>query len=88
MLNIKVKVPSLFERLLSFLPNVISRSRVLQEVPWMDANMTTHLSVRLCWHDSGWNGNVCKVPEKNTFCVCVDIVRKKRDKAFAKTEKG
>jgi hypothetical protein len=26
------------------------------------------------------------VPEKNTFCVSVDIVRKKRDKAFAKTE--
>jgi len=48
--------------------------------------MTTHLSVRLCWHDSGWNGKICKHPEKNNFCVCLDHIRKKKDKAFGEAE--
>jgi hypothetical protein len=24
--------------------------------------MTTHISVRLAWHDNGWNGCVCRDP--------------------------
>lgn len=31
--------------------------------------MTTHISVRLAWHDSGWNGCVCGDPRANTYCV-------------------
>ncbi len=31
--------------------------------------MATHLSLRLAWHDEGWNGHVCKNPEKNIYCV-------------------
>ncbi|WP_461829288.1 AAA family ATPase [Aquifex sp.] len=27
-----------------------------------------HLSVRLTWHDSGWNGESCKDPENNLSC--------------------
>ncbi len=30
--------------------------------------MTKHLSVRILWHDSGWNGCICKHPGKNTYC--------------------
>ena len=44
--------------------------------------MVTHLSVRLCWHDSGWNGKVCKNPVKNNFCSCLDHIRERRDKDF------
>ena len=31
--------------------------------------MTNHISVRLAWHDSGWNGCVCRDPKANTYCV-------------------
>lgn len=31
--------------------------------------MTIHISARLAWHDSGWNGKICKNPKANTYCV-------------------
>jgi exodeoxyribonuclease V alpha subunit len=31
--------------------------------------MTTHISVRLAWHDSGWNSCLCRAPKANTYCV-------------------
>lgn len=31
--------------------------------------MTTHLSARVAWHDSGWNGHICRNPAANTYCV-------------------
>jgi exodeoxyribonuclease V alpha subunit len=31
--------------------------------------MTQHISARLAWHDSGWNGRVCRNPKGNTYCV-------------------
>jgi len=27
-----------------------------------------HITVRLAWHDSGWNGKICKNPEENFYC--------------------
>jgi hypothetical protein len=49
-----------------------------------ESRMVTHLSVRLCWHDSGWNGAICRNPERNTFCTCLDHIREKKDKDFEK----
>ncbi len=31
--------------------------------------MSKHISLRLAWHDDGWNGHVCRDPKKNTFCI-------------------
>lgn len=31
--------------------------------------MTTHISVRLAWHDTGWNGHICCNPKSNTYCI-------------------
>ena len=31
--------------------------------------MPTHLTARLAWHTDGWNGSVCRFPERNTYCV-------------------
>ncbi|WP_299273441.1 AAA family ATPase [uncultured Psychroserpens sp.] len=31
--------------------------------------MSVHISLRLAWHDDGWNGHVCKNPKANTHCV-------------------
>jgi exodeoxyribonuclease V alpha subunit len=38
-----------------------------------------HLSVRLAWHDSGWDGRICKEPHLNTACVLHDHIRDARD---------
>ena len=31
--------------------------------------MATHLTARLAWHDSGWNGAICRQPACNSYCV-------------------
>lgn len=31
--------------------------------------MSVHISVRLAWHDSGWNGHICRKPQYNAYCV-------------------
>ncbi len=28
-----------------------------------------HITIRLAWHNNGWNGHICNEPEKNTFCI-------------------
>ena len=43
-----------------------------------------HLTARLAWHDSGWNGTICKQPECNTYCVGSqsfpgDVIARQRD---------
>ena len=38
-----------------------------------------HLSVRIAWHDSGWNGTVCLRPSSNPYCLDLDRIRKGRD---------
>jgi hypothetical protein len=35
----------------------------------MKAESIKHISVRLAWHDSGWNGRICREPRANTYCV-------------------
>ncbi|MFT4627256.1 MAG: hypothetical protein ACI8PZ_005938 [Myxococcota bacterium] len=40
-----------------------------------------HLSVRLPWHDTGWTGTVCREPAKNTWCMVLNGIRKRRDAA-------
>lgn len=31
--------------------------------------MPVHVSVRLAWHENGWDGHICNDPRKNTYCV-------------------
>src|SRR4029077_14951200 len=28
-----------------------------------------HLTVRMAWHDNGWNGHICNAPADNTYCI-------------------
>lgn len=28
-----------------------------------------HITIRLAWHNDGWNGHICNDPKKNTYCV-------------------
>ena len=38
-----------------------------------------HLSPRVPWHDSGWDGMVCIAPESNTSCLALDIIAELRN---------
>ncbi len=51
--------------------------------------MTIHISARLAWHDDGWNGHICRQPERNTFCVGThsypgQLIGERRDLAWEK----
>ena len=41
--------------------------------------ITQHLTLRVAWHDSKWNGQVCAAPSANSFCVMLDRIRVERD---------
>ena len=38
-----------------------------------------HLTARVAWHDSGWDGTVCQTPSRNSFCTALDRIREERD---------
>ena len=40
-----------------------------------------HLNVRVAWHDSRWDGTVCRNPCENSFCVDLDRIRAERNDA-------
>lgn len=41
--------------------------------------MADHISVRLYWHDSGWNGRVCRSPAENVWCEAHEQIRDHKD---------
>ena len=38
-----------------------------------------HLTARVAWHDSRWNGRVCEKPSCNSFCTALQRIREERD---------
>jgi hypothetical protein len=40
-----------------------------------------HLTARVAWHDSRWDGTVCRRPSCNSFCATLDRIREERDDA-------
>lgn len=38
-----------------------------------------HLSVRVPWHDSGWNGKVCSLPAENGSCAFLPRISENKD---------
>ncbi|MCK4798192.1 MAG: exodeoxyribonuclease V, partial [Spirochaetes bacterium] len=41
--------------------------------------MVMHLSSRLTWHDSCWNGCICEDPSGNVYCTIHDHIRQSKD---------
>ncbi|MCK6462815.1 MAG: AAA family ATPase [Candidatus Pacebacteria bacterium] len=46
--------------------------------------MIHHITLRLAWHNDGWNGHICKNPKENTYCIGRysypgDQIQQKRD---------
>ncbi len=55
--------------------------------------MPYHISVRLAWHDSGWNGRICKNPKANTYCAGPysypgDLIALERDLSWEEEFRG
>ena len=50
--------------------------------------MTTHLSIRLAWHDRGWDGHVCDAPHLNAHCIVHKHIRNSRDDNRENTAAG
>ncbi|MGY3214480.1 ATP-dependent DNA helicase [Mucilaginibacter sp. HD30] len=43
---------------------------------------TQHLSVRVAWHDAGWNGKVCCSPRENGSCMFLPRIQAAKDPAL------
>jgi exodeoxyribonuclease V alpha subunit len=46
-----------------------------------------NITIRLAWHNNGWNGHICDEPEKNTYCIGRhsypgDYIKEARDLAW------
>ena len=55
--------------------------------------MAVHLSVRLPWHDNGWNGCICEHPKRNTYCgglysVNAEKIRQNKDDDWEEKNAG
>lgn len=37
-----------------------------------------HLTARVAWHDTRWNGAICRAPSRNSYCAALDRVREER----------
>jgi hypothetical protein len=48
---------------------------------------TQHLTIRVPWHDAGWDGRVCEAPRLNTHChILPRIAQHKRDEIEERTK--
>jgi hypothetical protein len=47
-----------------------------------------HISIRVPWHDSGWNGSICREPARNTACLKLTNIAEKKDEVFEEAHKG
>lgn len=47
-----------------------------------------HLTVRVPWHDSGWNGTICHACTANTCCTVLPRIATGRDDAFEALHAG
>lgn len=50
--------------------------------------MIQHLSIRVAWHDSKWNGAVCKHPSQNAFCLNLPRIYQEKDDQSEETLAG
>jgi exodeoxyribonuclease V alpha subunit len=52
-----------------------------------------HLTVRMAWHDNGWDGRVCLNPQANTYCsgahsLLSGRIEKKKNVGLEQDKKG
>lgn len=55
--------------------------------------MVKHLTVRMAWHDNGWNGKICDKPDENASCAAPrsllpERIARRKDLEFEKEHAG
>ena len=55
--------------------------------------MAIHMTLRLAWHNDGWNGCICKKPGDNSYCIGSasypgEMIREQRDLDWEKENAG
>lgn len=48
----------------------------------MGRSALRHVSVRVPWHDTGWNGSICRDPKANSSCLALRRTSQNRDDDF------
>src|SRR3954453_8442412 len=52
------------------------------------SGVSAHVSVRLYWHDNGWDGAICRDPAGNVWCEAHEHVRDAKPTAGEVAAKG
>jgi ATP-dependent exoDNAse (exonuclease V) alpha subunit len=47
----------------------------------MPSHPLQHLSIRVPWHDQGWNGTICQCPGRNTSCLKLKNIADNKDES-------
>ncbi|MFC7819975.1 AAA family ATPase [Streptomyces sp. NPDC057367] len=47
-----------------------------------------HLTIRVAWHDTAWDGRVCAAPSRNGYCTDLQRIRVERDDAAEDAHAG
>ncbi len=47
-----------------------------------------HLSVRVPWHDAGWDGTVCRLPRQNSSCLALNRIGATKNDAIEERYAG
>jgi len=47
-----------------------------------------HLSIRVPWHDNGWDGTICQNPRENSACLCLGAIREDRKDDWEQAHRG
>lgn len=47
-----------------------------------------HISIRVPWHDTGWDGRVCANPQLNDACLKLKRIAESRDDAAEQAVSG
>ena len=47
-----------------------------------------HISIRVPWHDTGWDGRVCTAPQLNGACLKLKRIAETRDDDAEKSVAG
>ncbi len=50
--------------------------------------MVQHISLRVPWHDSGWNGNVCESPKENQACMRLKNIYENKKESLEEDNSG
>ena len=50
--------------------------------------LVRHLSMRIPWHDRGWDGHVCNKPLENSSCLTLNLIAESRKDEFEQSVAG